>query len=144
MSMKSGASEDPFEEEEAETDETNGEQQDDEETVIDNQSGPAKKESTRDATTTGRQAQQTGQQDLPYLVRRKLQNKSIQHERDRVPFFLREPILEGEKDFRRAVENAIEDDVPKADLREAAYIVAQRHVDEVVAELREMGYDWER
>lgn len=145
MSMKSGASEDPFAEEETETetDETNADQPDNDETVGENQSGRARETSTRDTTTTGRQTEQTGQ-ELPYIVRRKLQNKSIQHERDRVPFFLREPVLDGEKDFRRAVEDELEDDVPKADLREAAYAVAQRHVKEVVAELREMGYDWER
>lgn len=143
MSMKSGASEDPFaEEEEAETNEEETEQQTGDPTAEEEPSDTAPP--AQDASDANRETKQAGQQDLPYLVRRKLQNKPIQHERDRIPFYLRDHVLEGEKDFKRAVENTLNADVPKADLREAAYIVAQRHVDEVVTELREMGYDWNR
>lgn len=140
MSMKSGASDDPFAEEE-ESDQEDGQQGDDV-TTADQPSDHDSEASMESEPTTAHKTEQGGQQDLPYVVQRKLQNNPIQHERDRIPFYLRKHVLAGEKDFKRAVEETLEDDVPKADLREAAYIVAQRHVDEVVDELREMGYDW--
>lgn len=45
--------------------------------------------------------------------------------------------------FRATVEGHLDENIPLADLREAAMLVAMDHPDEVAAQLREWGYDYE-
>lgn len=80
--------------------------------------------------------------ELPYLARRQLKNKSVKADRDQVPFFLRERIQEGERDLRRAVEDELGQEVNKTDLREAAYAFAQRNPEGVAGVLREWGIEY--
>lgn len=77
--------------------------------------------------------------DIPYILER----STVKEGRDQVrQFFLREEIAAGERDLRNAVEDELGTDVKKLDLREAAYVVAQRHPEEVANVLREWGYEY--
>ena len=78
-------------------------------------------------------------QELPYLARRQLRNGSVKADRDQVPFFLRTEIKGSERDFRRAVEDELGQEINKTDLREAAYVFAQEHPEGVAEVLRKWG-----
>ena len=56
-------------------------------------------------------------------------------------FFLRDETDRAERRFQTDIEETFDADVYTLDLREAAYLVAMRHPDEVAAELR--GWDYE-
>lgn len=76
---------------------------------------------------------------IPWVLRR----RRVKEDRDDVrQFFLREDAADGERQLRNEVEDRLGKGVKKLDLREAAYLVAQRHPDEVAAELRKWGYDY--
>ena len=77
----------------------------------------------------------------PYIVRRALQDKSIQFERDeRLTFFVHDDVVDGERELLTEVESALGRDVPKFDVREAVYRAALRNPDDVLDELLQMGY----
>ncbi|WP_336365265.1 hypothetical protein [Halalkalicoccus salilacus] len=77
----------------------------------------------------------------PYIVRRAIQDKSIQFERDeRLTFFVHDDVIEGERQLLTEVETALGRDVPKFDVREAVYRAALRNREDVLDELIEMGY----
>lgn len=77
----------------------------------------------------------------PYVVRRAIQDKSVQFERDeRLTFFVHDDVAEGERDLIADVETALGRDVPTFDVREAVYRAALRHPETVLEELVEMGY----
>lgn len=80
--------------------------------------------------------------DLPYLARRQLKNKSVKADRDQVPFFLRTEVQREERDLRHDVEDSLGQEVNKTDLREAAYVFAQRHPEGVADILREWGIEY--
>ena len=80
--------------------------------------------------------------ELPYLASRQLKNKSVKSDRDQIPFFLRTTVQEGERELRRAVEDALNQEMNKTDLREAAYVFAQRHPEGVADVLREWGIEY--
>lgn len=80
--------------------------------------------------------------ELPYLASRQLKNKSVKADRDQIPFFLRATVQEGERELRRAVEDALNQEMNKTDLREAAYVFAQRHPEGVADVLREWGIEY--
>ena len=84
-------------------------------------------------------AEQPSADQIPYKFRRNTVKENRQH----VPLYLRDHVLQSEKRFRTTVEEQLGEDVPKADLREAAYIVAQRYPDLVADELRKWGFDIE-
>lgn len=77
--------------------------------------------------------------ELPYLPRRQLKGDSVKADRDQVLFFLRDRVQQGERDFRKSVEDEIGKEINKTDLREAAYVFAQRNPDGVADVLREWG-----
>lgn len=83
---------------------------------------------------------QTGQKQ-PYIVRRAIQDKSVQFERDeRLTFFVHDDVVEGERQLLTDVETAFGRDIPKFDVREAVYRAALQNPDDVLHELIEMGY----
>lgn len=80
-------------------------------------------------------------QGQPYIVRRAIQDKSVQFERDeRLTFFVHNDVIEGERELLREAETAFGRDVPKFDVREAVYRAALQNQDDVLNELIEMGY----
>jgi hypothetical protein len=80
-------------------------------------------------------------QQQPYIVRRAIQDKSVQFERDeRLTFFVHDDVIEGERQLLTEIETALGRDVPKFDVREAVYRAALRNRDDVLNELIEMGY----
>lgn len=77
--------------------------------------------------------------DIPWVLRR----SSVKADRPNVTqFFLRDETDRAERRFQSDVEDILDADVYTLDLREAAYIVAMRHPDEVAAELRDWGYEY--
>lgn len=80
----------------------------------------------------------------PYIVRRAIQDKSVQFERDeRLTFFVHDDVVDGERDLISAMESTLGRDVPKFDVREAVYRAALRNQEDVLTELLEMGYSVE-
>jgi hypothetical protein len=77
----------------------------------------------------------------PYIVRRAVQDKSVQFERDeRLTFFVHDDVAEGERDLLTELQSTLGRDVPKFDVREAVYRAALRNPEDVLDELLEMGY----
>lgn len=76
-----------------------------------------------------------------YIVRRAVQDKSVQFERDeRLTFFVHDDVTDGERDLITDIESVLGRDVPKFDVREAVYRAALRNRDDVLDELLAMGY----
>ncbi|MDF9748430.1 hypothetical protein [Natrinema salsiterrestre] len=77
---------------------------------------------------------------LPWIHRR----NTVKSDRSEViQLHVREPTVDGEADLHDDVEDILDEDVYALDLREAAYLVAMQHPDEVADQLREWGYDFE-
>lgn len=80
-------------------------------------------------------------QEQPYIVRRAIQDKSVQFERDeRLTFFVHDDVMEGERELLTELESEFGRDIPKFDVREAVYRAALQNRDDVLNELIEMGY----
>jgi hypothetical protein len=76
---------------------------------------------------------------IPWVLRR----RSVKEDRPNVTqFFLRDETDRAERRFRGAVEERLDADVYLLDLREAAYVVAMQHPDEVASLLGRWGYDY--
>ena len=137
--MKSGTGDDPFAD-----DASNGE-------------GPADSDADPDAATDvetpsdvdetsnaegasdAENASDDGAPDIPWVLRR----SSVKADRPNVTqFFLRDETDRAERRFQSDVEDILDADVYTLDLREAAYLVAMRHPDEVAEELRDWGYEY--
>lgn len=132
--MKKGTGDDPFAEEEDGDDSGDNEIQPEYEDPDTTPTEPSPE-------STELQSREKGG-DLPYLARRQLKNKSVKADRDQVPFFLRSTVQEGERDLRRDVERILGQEVGKTDLREAAYVYAQRNPEGVAEILREWGVEY--
>jgi len=77
----------------------------------------------------------------PYIVRRAIQDKSVQFERDeRLTFFVHDDVADGERDLITDLETSLGRDLPKFDVREAVYRAALRNPEAVLEELLAMGY----
>ncbi|MFD1588486.1 hypothetical protein ACFR9U_16020 [Halorientalis brevis] len=77
----------------------------------------------------------------PYIVRRAIKDKSVQFERDeRLTFFVHDDVASGERELKSDLETELDRDIPKFDIREAAYRAALKNPDDVLAELIAMGY----
>lgn len=77
----------------------------------------------------------------PYIVRRAIQDKSVQFEREeRLTFFVHDDVAEGERELLTDLESALGRNVPKFDVREAVYRAALRNQEDVLEELLRMGY----
>lgn len=147
--MKKGTGDDPFADEPAEdtASDPNAKVAEEQEpstedskstaTVITEPSIPKESEEQETSSSTT-----TRTMDLPYLARRQLKNKSVKSDRDQVPFFLRTTVQHGERDLRRAVEDSLNQEINKTDLREAAYVFAQQHPEGVAEVLREWGIEY--
>ncbi len=101
-------------------------------------------------STTERQTESTrrsstrSDQSHSYIVRRAIQDKSVQFERDeRLTFFVHDDVIEGERDLITNLESALGRDVPKFDVREAVYRAALQNQDDILEELLRMGYSQE-
>jgi hypothetical protein len=80
----------------------------------------------------------------PYIVRRAVQDKSVQFERDeRLTFFVHDDVADGERDLITDLETSLGRDLPKFDVREAVYRAALRNPEAVLEELLAMGYSAE-
>lgn len=79
------------------------------------------------------------QQEPPYVLRR----STAKEDRKMVQFFLREEFGDtGERRLKSRVEDILETEVSKLDLREAAYAFAQEHPEAVAELLRTWGYEY--
>jgi len=86
-------------------------------------------------------SQDTTSESQPYIVRRALQDKGIQFERDeRLTFFVHDDVARGENDLVADMESRLGRDVPVIDVREAVYRAALENEEDVLAELLAMGY----
>lgn len=142
--MKSGAGDDPFADEEDEIDsatedvepavEATAETDDVDPLVEGQEATDATGSRGSDSDTSA-----TDDPEIPWVLRR----SKVKEDRDEVrQFFLRDYVADGERDLRNTVEDRLGKDVRKLDLREAAYIVAQRHPEEVARELERWGYEY--
>lgn len=77
--------------------------------------------------------------NLPWVLER----GSVKDGRPKtMEFRMRPETAEQRRDFKADVERELGKDVYALDLREAAYLVAMNHPDEVADQLREWGYDY--
>lgn len=76
---------------------------------------------------------------LPWIFRR----SNARDDRVARQLHLQDETLREEGRFQSDVEDILGESVEKADLREAAYLVAMEHSGEVADQLREWGYDFE-
>jgi len=98
---------------------------------------------TSSAETTSGPGENSGGDgnERPYIVRRAIQDKPIQFERDeRLTFFVHDDVAEEERTLVSELESELGRDVPKFDVREAVYRAALRNRDDVLEELLAMGY----
>lgn len=145
--MKSGAGDDPFAEDpaaesdgdEAETEHASGAESTDAEDPA-MTGGGQQLEAVESGTESGSETAPSGSEpEIPWVLRR----GSVKGDRDNVhQFFLRDDTARGERELRNEVETILDTEVSKLDLREAAYLVAMQHPDEVAAQLRDWGYEY--
>ena len=127
--MKSGTGDDPF------ADDFDGDSGE----ASTGQADSETAETSERNSSNGGRSEDRSDEHIPWVLRR----SRVKEDRDDIrQFFLREHAADGERRLRNDVEDRLGTDVKKLDLREAAYLVAQRHPDEVAAELREWGYDY--
>jgi hypothetical protein len=127
--MKEGAGEDPFADDESESNEP------------DERTGEATEtrgsRDTESVNTAGGTGEVDGQSmQIPYKFRR----DSVHDNRDRVPLFLQEDTKTNEREAVRELEDRFGDNVSLTDLREATMLVGLAHLDEVQEHLEEWGY----
>jgi hypothetical protein len=144
--LKSGSGDDLWGDDEEERDESGTE----EERTDSNESGapeeaterePGVNSSDRAKMSGGLGGESGGSTQHSYIVRRAVQDKSVQFERDeRLTFFVHDDVAEGERELLSDAETALGRSVPKFDLREAVYRAALRNKKDVLAELVKMGY----
>ena len=107
---------------------------------------PATETSEADSASSSSAASSTASsestdQRQPYIVRRAVQDKSVQFERDeRLTFFVHDDVVEGERDLITEFESNLGRNIPKFDIREAVYRAALRNREDILEELLDMGY----
>jgi hypothetical protein len=76
---------------------------------------------------------------IPWVLRR----SSVKDDRPNITqFFLQDKTDRAERRLRSDVEEILDKDVYTLDLREAAYLVAMQHPEEVAETLQDWGYDY--
>ena len=141
--MKSGSGDDPFADEpdpaEAETDESDTPVSDSVDESAD-RPDPSEDVPADDRPADVRRADDGNDApDIPWVLRR----SSVKADRPNVTqFFLRDETDRAERRFQSDVEDILDADVYTLDLREAAYLVAMRHPEEVAEELLDWGYEY--
>ena len=141
--LKSGSGDDLWGEDAAEENESGTETPEAESTATEGQQQSDESSNTtlEDRSRSEPREGGTTNQQQPYIIRRAIQDKSVQFERDeRLTFFVHDDVIEGERQLLTEVETALGRDVPKFDVREAVYRAALRNRDDVLNELIEMGY----
>ena len=119
-----------------------------------NESGAGEEQSTEEIGNeqpTDTKSEQTTDDDASnggpehsYIVRRAMQDKGIQFERDeRLTIFVHDDVADAEREVLAEVAQHIGRDIPKLDFREAAYRAALQQPETVLRELGKMGYDVE-
>ncbi|WP_136602712.1 hypothetical protein [Salinigranum halophilum] len=147
--MKSGTGDDPFgdlvseEQRDEEASESPAEATDDEpaaDVAVDAATATDGDADTETDTTSALDVDGAGDDDgIPWVLRR----RSVKDDRPNVTqFFLRDETDRAERRFRGEVEERLDTDVYLLDLREAAYVVAMQHPDEVASLLGQWGYDY--
>lgn len=125
--MKEGSAGDPFEEDSPDDGDSGGST----ESAVDETPAPESRVTPQSAVQT--------KDGPPYVLRR----KRVKEDREMVQFFLREEFGNtGERQLKSRVEDILDTEVSKLDLREAAYAFAQENPEEVAALLREWGYEY--
>lgn len=127
--FKEGASESPFDDDP------------EEETGADTTDPDAVPESSTDRAMEDRKstdATAEGDTQLPWTYER----DSVRDGRTTRQIHLLPDTMDREREFRSTVEGALGESIKKADLREAALLVAMEHPDEVADQLRKWGYDY--
>jgi hypothetical protein len=145
--LKSGSGDDLWGDdgdEETDDDPADAEHAREEKSADDSADGQADRQSEPDDSgpmTGGSDGGSGGETQQPYIVRRAVQDKSVQFERDeRLTFFVHDDVVNGERELLSDAEAALGRSVPKFDLREAVYRAAIRNKEDVLAELVKMGY----
>lgn len=132
--MKSGSGDDLWGEDEDDDSDANTEQTESQEEAGSSSTDP--RTHTEETLSQG-----TTSDSQPYIVRRALQDKGIQFERDeRLTFFVHDDVARGENDLVADMESRLGRDVPVIDVREAVYRAALENEEDVLAELLSMGY----
>ena len=139
--LKSGTGDDLWGDDGDEEDENESE-------VVEEQSseeiGAEQPTDTDSGQTTGNDASNGGPEH-PYIVRRAMQDKGIQFERDeRLTIFVHDDVADAEREVLAEVAQHIGRDIPTLDFREAAYRAALQQPETVLRELGKMGYDVEQ
>jgi len=129
MTMKEGAGEDPFEEETQA--ETTTEADADVIEVGETTGEPAEMSSPASTSSGG----------STVSITYKFKRDGVMDGRKQIPVYLREKVVEDEDEFINRLEELVGEDVPKADAREAAMIVAHRNPEKVAGVLRDWGFD---
>ena len=124
--MKKGSTDDPFADDEEDSEDESGLGESEQFEIEPSSSG-----STRTQSTTQRQS-------LPYIHSR----DGVKDGRKQRPVFLREHIEEGIDDLVDQMEDEFGEDVYKTDITEAAMAVAQENPELVLEKLEEWGYGW--
>jgi len=139
--MKQGSTDDPFADDESETDSPTEPATSPEpaETATESSTGQSETESPT-ATVSAGSASPEPQHSLPWLYRR----ENARDGRDKTKqLHLQQSTAQQESAFKSAVESEVGQAVQLTDLREAAILVAMEHVDEVGDQPREWGYDFD-
>ncbi|WP_225335963.1 hypothetical protein [Halomicrobium urmianum] len=146
--MKEGTAGDPFDDDFDELDEDTDDDADDErESDVAEQSNTGETDATTDASAKVESAEietddiseaDAGNDDVPWAVER----PSVKAERDMVQFYLQQSTLAKEEAFQREVAETAGYTPYVTDLREAAYLAAMQHPDEVADVLNDWGCEY--
>lgn len=138
--FKSGAADDDWGDTAAtsvEEDDSTGEGDEQTESSVDRQPEPDTPSTAIETNTTSR-GSGPAQQDLPWVLTR---NSITDGREQTVQLHLQSSTLDVQREAVRTLEAELGESLKKADLREAALLVGLQHIDEMVAKLREWGYD---
>jgi len=136
--LKSGTGDDLWGDDADDEDENESETAEEQSTEVTGAEQPTDTESGR----TTDDDSSNGGSEHPYIVRRAMQDKGIQFERDeRLTIFVHDDVADAEREVLAEVAQHIGRDIPKLDFREAAYRAALQRPEAVLRELGRMGYD---
>lgn len=140
--LKSGSGDDLWGEED-DTQETDAESDEEQSTATEEtEQGEETPTGPRVGDDTSTTSSSSMSEKQPYIVRRAIQDKSVQFEREeRLTFFVHDDVVDGERELITEVESALGRDVPKFDVREAVYRTAIRNPEDILDELLKMGYE---
>lgn len=135
--MKEGTGSDPFAEDVAE--EPESEESADQESAESESEVVLEEPSTSAAAKPPERTRRPSKDEIPYIFRR----SRVTDERTLHSYYLRDFVDTAEQECRHEVQQLLgeEDEIPKADLREAALVVAYHRPELIADELREWGYD---